>query len=244
MENNSNTNEFNTGIIKITNIAEMEFKKFILSKIESNTRFSCIFLDSSTITRAMFSKKYRDFVNSCDLVIPTTQIVKMINKKVPIETYSEFDFCIKALATAEEKRKSSFILGGDKLTIKKAYNNLCSTFPDLKVLGMYKGNLSNKEEAHTILAIKKAAPTILIAGKSLPKNEKWLQLHKEEFNPGIFIYTPETFSIMTGERSNKAKKKNKFILSMKYLILPHLWVKGLILLIFLAKAKKFIKKGC
>lgn len=235
-----NQNNLDTGIIKITNICEREFKDFILAQIESQKQLSCIFVDTKTMVKSLLSKKYRAFVNSCNLVIPTTQLIKLIFKNTKVKIYSQFDFSIQALTVAEEKGMSAFIIGGDNTTIKKAYNNLACTYTNLKVLGMYKGNLNQQEQKDTILAIKKAAPTILIAGEKLPKNEKWIELNKDKLNPGIFIYTPITFSIMAGEKENKTKKTNAFLLSLKYL-LPHKWVKSFILLLFFIKSRKFLK---
>lgn len=161
------------------------------------------------LMRARRNKEYMKTLNEAALVIPTAKsIISGINflKKGQAFRYRPFDFVIKALGVMESQKKSLYLMGGKTHSLQTVFSNMKISFPGLNIVGRYSGYYSAAMEENILLAIKKASPTFLLAGDGLKGKDRWLNRHKDSFNPGIFLWCSECYAIFSGKKAKGSKK--------------------------------------
>jgi N-acetylglucosaminyldiphosphoundecaprenol N-acetyl-beta-D-mannosaminyltransferase len=95
-------------------------------------------------------------------------------------------------------------------------------------------------EPDIVTAIKKSAPTLLLAGSGVPGRENWLQRHRRELAPGISLWAGNCLEIFAGtERQASPRLRRAGLAGLAgfwrqpwriVLALPHLWY-GILLLV-------------
>lgn len=147
--------------------------------------------------------------------------------------FSTFDFVIRLLSLVERLKGSVYLLGGTKEVIETAEVNLRGSFHGIRVVGRYNGFFPRSMEADIVTAIKKSAPTLLLAGTGLPGREAWLQRHRRELAPGVSLWAGNCFEIFAGTERQPSQRLRRAGLAglagfwrrpwRVVLALPHLW---------------------
>jgi N-acetylglucosaminyldiphosphoundecaprenol N-acetyl-beta-D-mannosaminyltransferase len=154
--------------------------------------------------------------------------------------FSTFDLVIRLLSLVERLKGSVYLLGGTKEVLETAETNLRGSFHGIRVVGRYNGFFPRTMEADIVTAIKKSAPTLLLAGTGLPGRETWLQRHRRELAPGISLWAGTCFEIFAGAERQASPRLRRAGLSglagfwrrpwRIVLVFPHLWY-GILLVI-------------
>jgi len=95
-------------------------------------------------------------------------------------------------------------------------------------------------ESDIVTAIKKSAPTLLLAGTGLPGRENWLQRHRRDLAPGVSLWAGNCLEIFAGTERQASQRLRRAGLAglagfwrrpwRAFLVFPHLWY-GLLLLV-------------
>ncbi|MFP4442283.1 MAG: WecB/TagA/CpsF family glycosyltransferase [Spirochaetia bacterium] len=160
------------------------------------------------VIRAKFSRKYRKCLHKSSLVIPKTAGVARGIKFIygrKIDTYTSFDFLIKLLGIIEKRSGAIYLLGSDGKYLSVAENNIKETFPGARIVGRYTGRFPKKMAGNIIMAIRKSAPDLFLAGAGIPGKDLWVYQHKKSFSPGLFLWNQESFDIFSGRRKKISK---------------------------------------
>jgi N-acetylglucosaminyldiphosphoundecaprenol N-acetyl-beta-D-mannosaminyltransferase len=120
--------------------------------------------------------------------------------------FNPFDFLIRVLSLVEKKKGSVYLLGARKDVLEVAEENLRGSFHTLRIVGRYYGFFPKEAEGDIVTAIKKAAPTLVLAGTGIPGKEKWIFRHKKEFNPGISLWMSNGFEIFSGVEKQPSRR--------------------------------------
>jgi N-acetylglucosaminyldiphosphoundecaprenol N-acetyl-beta-D-mannosaminyltransferase len=147
--------------------------------------------------------------------------------------FNAFDLVIRLLSLVERLKGSVYLLGGSKEVIETAETNLRGSFHGIRVVGRYNGFFPRPIEADIVTAIKKSAPTLLLAGTGLPGREAWLQRHRRDLAPGISLWAGNCFEIFAGTERQPSQRLRRAGLSglagfwrrpwRAVLVFPHLW---------------------
>lgn len=168
-----------------------------------------IFINTLDILRARRNREFRSCVTTSSLVIPTAKGIlrsaRFLQKPVP-HRHMPFEFVIHLLGALEKKQRSLFLVGQKEDQLRTVENNLRASFPQLRIVGRYVGYYPKEIHEDIILAIKKASPSLLLAGRGLLKNNLWIHQNRENFNPGIFIWCGECYDIFSGKKERPSKK--------------------------------------
>lgn len=147
--------------------------------------------------------------------------------------FNAFDLVIRLLSLVERLKGSVYLLGGTKEVIETAERNLRGSFHGIRVVGRYNGFFPRPMEADIVTAIKKSAPTLLLAGTGLPGREGWLQRHRRDLAPGISLWAGNCFEIFAGTERQPSQRLRRAGLTglagfwrrpwRVVLVFPHLW---------------------
>jgi len=170
--------------------------------VSSGNGQNIVLLSLSDLLRARRKGEYRNYVLNAALVVPISKSivsgVRFLLKKEVVR-YMPFNFVISILSLLEKKEHSLYLLGNKIRILKKAERNIHTTFPRLKIVGRYEG-VMRKHEGAVLEAIRKASPSLLLAGKGIRKEELWIARNSARINSGIRLWCSDLFDVFADKR--------------------------------------------
>ncbi|AEJ18405.1 WecB/TagA/CpsF family glycosyltransferase [Gracilinema caldarium] len=195
--------------VKISNVSLDQLPELLYNLLETGESHHIVLLSLWDLLRARKNNDYRAYVQSAALVIPISKSivggVRFLTGKT-IHRVMPFEFFIKTLTALEERQKSVYLLGSHLKSLKTAERNLKHTFPRLRIVGRCTGDFKRTEEATILTAIRKASPSLLLAARGIPGQERWLARNKLALGPGIKIWCSDLFDVFA-ERKHRPGKK-------------------------------------
>ncbi|MDR0512110.1 MAG: WecB/TagA/CpsF family glycosyltransferase [Treponema sp.] len=155
------------------------------------------------LLRARRNGAYRDYIFSAALVLPISKSivsgVKFLTGK-KVYRYMPFHFVISLLSILEKKENSVYLLGGKTRVLKKTERNINTTFPRLKIVGRHEGRMRKREAPAVIEAIRKAAPSLLLAGRGIRGKELWIPRNSSRINTGLRLWCSDLFDVFADKK--------------------------------------------
>lgn len=163
-----------------------------------------VLLDFHGLMKARYNRERRNAITQAALVIPISSLIvraaKFLKRDVP-PLRRPYPFIIRLLAILEQKNKSVYLLGSHMRGVRLAESSLRATFPGVQIVGRYAAHFPPERESDVITAIKKASPTLLLAGKGLKGGQLWLSRKRSQFAPGLCIWEKSCFDVFSGKKS-------------------------------------------
>ncbi|GHV30558.1 UDP-N-acetyl-D-mannosamine transferase [Spirochaetia bacterium] len=160
------------------------------------------------LLRARGANEYRDFVQKAALILPISKSVaggaRFLTGKTPVR-YMPFDFIIKLLTILENRELSVYLLGAKPRILKKTEKNLRQTFPKLQIVGRFVGNFKRQDENTILEAIRKASPSLLLIGKGVHGEERWIARNAGHLNAGLRLWCSDIFDVFA-ERKRRPSR--------------------------------------
>ncbi len=162
------------------------------------------------LMRARRSREYRTMLEQAALVLPISRGIRMgvefLGKGSPVR-YFPFDFVIRILGILEERRRSTYLLGGSVETVQISERNIRQTFPGLKVVGRYAGSYPRAMEKNILLAVRKASPSLLLVGRGLSGGNRWIHRNRQQLPQGIVFWCDDCFEIFAEKKKRVGRKQ-------------------------------------
>ncbi|GHU59051.1 UDP-N-acetyl-D-mannosamine transferase [Spirochaetia bacterium] len=160
------------------------------------------------LLRARRNGEYRSFVQHASLVIPISKSLvggaRFLTGKTPVR-YMPFDFVINLLTILERREFSIYLLGGKQRVLAKTETNIRQTFPQLRVVGRHINGYKRQEEGPLLQAIWKAAPSLLLVGKGIKGEERWIARNNGQLNPGFRLWCSDLFDIFAERKKRPSR---------------------------------------
>ena len=137
------------------------------------------------LEEARKNEKIRSLLNSASVLLPDGVGVLLASKIVgaPIENrVAGIDFGERLISVAENENAKVFLLGGKSGVAKKAAKRLLKKHPKLHICGIHNGYFNEEEEKEILKKIKKVEPDILIVCMGFPRQESFVDVHREELS--------------------------------------------------------------
>ncbi|MDR1932138.1 MAG: WecB/TagA/CpsF family glycosyltransferase [Spirochaetales bacterium] len=195
--------------IPVDHLRDEVFEDTIHALAEGSEVRQIVFLSLWDLMRARRDGELRRCLEQSALIIPVSRGIqkgaKFLKKTVPAR-YMPFDFIIRLFAALEERGRSLYLLGCGPEQLRGIEQNLRQTFPGLKIVGRYTGYYPRAKERDIRIAIKKAAPHCTLAGPGIRGKEKWISRHRNDFAPGIFVWSDSVMDIISGKRTKVSRE--------------------------------------
>ncbi|MEW5814105.1 MAG: WecB/TagA/CpsF family glycosyltransferase [Spirochaetota bacterium] len=186
-----------------------DLEETIKSMIQDNEVHQIVLLSLKDLITARRNEELKACIKQASLVLPISPGIikgaKFLNKGIPLR-YMPFDFVIRLLGILEQMGKSVYLLGSRPAWLQISESNLRTSFPGLKIVGRCSGYFQKAMKKDIVLAIKKAAPTLLLAGKGLIGQNLWIYEHKKQFSPGIFLWCGDCYEIFSGRKKRISRE--------------------------------------
>ncbi|MCP8968050.1 WecB/TagA/CpsF family glycosyltransferase [Ectobacillus ponti] len=153
------------------------------------------------------------------------------------ERVSGFDLMNGWFAQAEQQGRqlSVFLLGAKPHVVERAAKELRRLYPSLQVAGHQHGYFGADEEEQIVEKIAAAKPDILLVALGFPRQEKFIQTHKQRLQTKIAVGVGGSFDVWAGEAKRAPKWIQSIHLEWFYRLCktPSRWRRQLVLLEFL-----------
>ncbi len=174
-----------------------------------------VLLDYAGLMKARHNAEWRRCLEEASLVLPVSHRIRRgarFARLTEPDVYNPFPFLIRMLGILGRHRKSVYILGSSKKNIQIAEGNLKTSFPGLHFVGRYAGEYPREMEKNILMAIRKASPTLLVAGNGLKGRSLWLYRNREALSPGMTFWGRDVFEIISGRsRKPEEDKAGRFL---------------------------------
>ena len=162
-----------------------------------------VLLSLSDLLRARRNGEYRNYVLNAGLVIPISKSIvsgaKFLTGKKVVR-YMPFNFVISLLSLLERREYPLYLVGGKSRILRKAENNIHSTFPQLQIVGRREGAIRKQEEPVVLEAIRKASPCLLLVGKGVRREELWIARNSGRLNSGLRLWCSDLFEVFADKK--------------------------------------------
>jgi N-acetylglucosaminyldiphosphoundecaprenol N-acetyl-beta-D-mannosaminyltransferase len=180
----------------------------VAEMLRSGADTQIVLLSLWDLLRARRNSEYRTYVSNAALVIPISKSLiggaHFLTGKTPIR-YMPFDFVVKLLTALEQKNGSVYLLGARRRSLQTAERNIRQTFPGARVVGRCAGWFHRQDEPDIIRAIKKASPSLLLVGRGVSGDEKWIERNKRFFGPGIQLWCSDLFDVFSERKKRPSR---------------------------------------
>ena len=192
--------------VPIDIIAPEQLGDFVYDLLREKKEHNIVLLSLWDLLRARGNNDYRNYVLRASLVIPISKSlisgIKFL-KGEKAYRYMPFDFIVSLLTLLEAREFSCYLLGGKTKIILKTEKNIRQTFPKLRIVGRFPGYFRRNDEATIIKAIKKASPSLLLAGKGIRGGEKWIARNNVALgDSGMRLWCSDIFDVFAEKRKH------------------------------------------
>jgi len=173
-----------------------------------NKEQNIVLLSLWDLLRARRSGEYRSYVQRAAIVIPISKSlisgIKFLTGQKAVR-YMPFDFIISILTILEQREFSCYLLGGKNKVLLKTEKNLRQTFPKLRIVGRFPGSFRQRDEVTIIKAIKKASPSLLLVGKGVRGEERWIARNNVALGPGMRLWCSDIFDVFAEKKKHPSR---------------------------------------
>ena len=143
-----------------------------------------------------------EIMEKADMVIPDGVGVVWASKYAKYkleENVPGCDLCYSLLETSAKKGFKAYLLGAKPGVAMQAKINMEKLYPGLTICGVRDGYFNSETEQEIIDEINNLRPDILMAGLGVPRQEKWLNRHRDVLRVNVAIGCGGSIDVMAGE---------------------------------------------
>ena len=157
--------------------------------------------NAEMIMRATHDEELRDILNHAALVVPdgagTVWAAHHLGAEMP-ERVAGYDLAQELMRRAPEKKRRIYFFGSAPGVADKAKKKAEELYPGIEIVGTRNGYFRPSDEEDILKEIRERKPDLLLAALGVPKQEKWLNAHREELGVPLSIGVGGTLDVMAG----------------------------------------------
>jgi len=162
------------------------------------------YLNAACANLALSDRNYLKLIKKADLIYAdgwgVVLVAKLLGKNLPERTNAA-DFFEQFCRVVAKENLNLYLLGARKGVIQKTVANLRRKFPKIKIAGFHHGFFTQKQEKEIIDKINNLRPDFLLVGMGVPKQEEWIDKHKENLQVKVIWAVGGLFNLLSGELS-------------------------------------------
>jgi N-acetylglucosaminyldiphosphoundecaprenol N-acetyl-beta-D-mannosaminyltransferase len=156
------------------------------------------------LKNAIADEHLRSTLCSCDVVIPDGMPVVWISRLLgtPLkERVTGIDLVSRLAERSAERGYGIFLLGSSEVRSQLAAHTLTKRYPGLRIVGRYAPppqSLDKMDHEEILRRIEEARPDILLVAFGNPKQEQWLNMHRNRLKVPVCIGVGGTLDSLSG----------------------------------------------
>jgi N-acetylglucosaminyldiphosphoundecaprenol N-acetyl-beta-D-mannosaminyltransferase len=230
--------------------ASMDDLVYVLdTRIMSSSKTFVVTANPEIVMYGQKDGEYYKILKEADFIIPDGIGVVIASKMLghPLkERLTGFDLMQKLLELSNDKGYSIFFLGAEKDVIDRAVQNIKSAYPNINIVGYHHGFFDWNDKG-LVEEIRGKNPDIIFVGLGFPRQEKWIKMHMDQFEKGLFIGVGGSFDVWAGKVKRAPEVWQKLNLEWLFRLVnqPSRWRRMLVLPLFMLKVikRRLTKRG-
>ena len=192
---------------------------------ESSPTGQCRYVVTPNVDHAVMFQEHdglREAYEHAAMVVadgaPLIAASRLLGKKLP-ERVAGSDLAPRVLELASQQARNSkplrvFLLGAGPGVAERAAENIRRRWPGVEPVGVYCPPLGfEKDEAeneHILAAIAEARPDVVLVGLGAPKQELWVNAHRERIESHVALCIGATIDFLAGEKKRSPVWMQRF----------------------------------
>ena len=174
----------------------------IVEYITAGDRQKCIYTPNSEIIMVGYrDSEFCDVLNRADVLladgIGVVYASKILKNVIP-ERAAGYDTACAALAKLAPLGKSVYLFGAKPGVAEAAGEEIVRRYPGIKIAGCADGYFDEEKEKDIIKDINEKKPDLLFVCLGAPKQEKWIDTHKNEMDFGVAMGIGGSLDVFAG----------------------------------------------
>ena len=207
-ETNENRQRVNLLKVPVDIITPEQLGPVMYDLLKEEKEQNIVLLSLWDLLRARRNNDYRAYILKASLVIPISisiiRGIKFLTGKKAVR-YMPFDFVVSLLTALENREYSCYLLGGQTKILLKTEKNIRQTFPKLRIVGRFPGSFKRHEESTIIMAIRKASPSLLLVGKGVRGQERWIAKNNTALGNGLRLWCSDIFDVFAEKKKHPSR---------------------------------------
>lgn len=114
------------------------------------------------------------------------------------ERVSGVDIVVRLAQVSAQTGVRLYLLGAQPGVAEEAAERLQTRFPGVHIAGCQHGYFPPEAEADIVRQIREAQPDVLCVAMGIPKQEKWIDRHRDALKVPVSIGVGGTFDVLSG----------------------------------------------
>lgn len=196
--------------IDIDNTTLQDAKEKVVEYLKEGGFHSIYTPNSEIVMDASKDEKFKEALNKGSLVIPDgigLVYASKIKRKPLKERVTGYDLSVEMLELASRYGYKVYFLGCEEGVAEEAKNEIEKLYPEINIVGTHSGFFkgyhigyeNDPEEKAIIDEINEKETDILFVGLGAPKQEYWIEHHKDNLNVKVAIGNGGTMNVISGK---------------------------------------------
>ena len=190
--------------VNIDNVTSEEIGIYVKDLIENSNKTCKLVVSPNTefIMKAWRDKEFYEILKNADFSTPDSVGISIggkLQKKPFKERIPGQAVFRKVLEVGEKEGWTFYFLGGGEGIAEKAKENVLKDYPNCKIVGCHEGFFIVNSEKKVIEEINNLQPNVLFVAMGAPKQEKWIEAHKDELKVDVAFGQGGTFDYESGK---------------------------------------------
>lgn len=171
----------------------------LFNNIDAKKKSLIVAINPEKLMKAKDDPALKALLNRAEFQIPDgigVIIASKIQKGNITSRVTGVDMMDRIVREAARTSKSIFLYGAKPGVAEAAAAKLIDTYPDLKVAGTQDGY--EKDTSKVIAKINAAQPDILFVAMGSPKQELWIEEHRDNLHPILYQGVGGSFDVLAG----------------------------------------------
>ncbi len=158
----------------------------------------------STIVECQENKDYKKIINNANMVTPDGMPLVWYGRwkgnKIIRRTYGP-DLMLTLCEAGQKTGVRHYFYGGTEKTLDLLKEKLRQKFPDIKVVGQHAPpfrSLTLQEDDSIVEEINRLNPDIVWVGLGSPKQDFWMEYHRNKIQAPVMIAVGAAFNFLSG----------------------------------------------
>lgn len=178
-----------------------EAAKLIMEFLDSDGLHAVYTPNSEIIMRAYRDGEFAKLLNRADLLtadgIGVVYASKILKKPIK-ERAAGYDIARVVLREINDTGHKLFLFGGKPGVAEEAKEKLLSEYSNLNIVGLRNGYFNPEEEAEIVGEINASGADIVFVCLGAPKQEEWIDRHREELNVRVAMGIGGSLDVFAG----------------------------------------------
>lgn len=185
----------------IVNTTMADAIEWIVRQLDGTTTHMAAFVNPDCLNIASRNRPYLDALRQADIVWPDGIGINVGLRMLGLalkDNVNGTDLFPRLCERLASEGRSIYLLGARPGIAALAARNMAERYPGLRIAGTRDGYFTPEEEGTVIDLINRSAADVLLTAFGAPKQELWLQQHREKLKPRVLIGVGGLFDFYSG----------------------------------------------